>query len=61
MKNRIDESCEAINKERDNSETTQVQYSIINFEEMINKIYIDLLIDRKTEFCEYLKQFSLNN
>ena len=28
---------------------------------MINKIYFDLIFERKTEFCEYLKYFSLDN
>ena len=60
FKNRIEESCKTINNERDNSETTQVQYTIINFEEMIQKIYFDFLIERKSEFCEYLKEFSLS-
>ena len=34
MKNRIEETLETIFNERDDSEATQVQYSIINFEHM---------------------------
>jgi hypothetical protein len=37
---------EIINKDRENNEDTQVQYTFINFDFMLKKIRIDLIIKR---------------
>ena len=47
-----------INKDRENDESAQVQYTIINFDYMLKKIRIDLIIKGIKENYEYLKFFA---
>ena len=47
-----------INKDRKNDEATQVQYTFINFDYMLKKIRIDLIIKGIKENYEYLKFFA---
>ena len=37
-----------------------MQYNVINFEETQRKIYFDLINKRVADYCNYLKQFSVN-
>ena len=47
-----------INKDRKNDEATQVQYTFINFDYMLKKIRIDLIIKRIKENYEYFAFFA---
>ena len=48
---------EIINKDRKIDEATQVQYTFINFDYMLKKIRIDLIIKGIKENYEYLMFF----
>ncbi len=43
-----------INKDRVNDEATQVQYTYINFDYMLKKIRIDLILNKMKENYKYL-------
>ena len=58
--NRFDSIIEIINSKKKEDELTQVQCSIINFEQTQRKIFIDLINDRVGDYCNYLREFSLN-
>jgi hypothetical protein len=49
---------EIINKDRVNDEATQVQYTFINFDFMLKKIRIDLIIKGIKENYKYLEFFA---
>ncbi len=47
-----------INKDRENDESTQVQYTYINFDFMLKKIRIDLIFNKMKDNYKYLKYFA---
>jgi hypothetical protein len=49
---------QTINKDRVKNESTQVQYTYINFDYMLKKIRIDLIFNKIKENYEYLKFFA---
>ena len=49
---------QTINKDRVKNESTQVQYTYINFDYMLKKIRIDLIFNKMKENYKYLEFFA---